>query len=544
MEEGSRKPRPSTAQAILGLQATAGNQAVARLLWDPAADEVRRSVEHSLGTDLSSVSLHTDSAAADAIGARAFARGDDIHIAPGEPGAESREGRELLGHELAHVVQQRHGRVAATAEVAGVAVNRAPRLEAEATRIGQAAATTSPAPVVRAGPAPAAATAGGGGVAQLEVNKEQLKLKLKSCKSLPEMGAYLTTKVRVKVARGDWGTARPKSLAAIGLATVEYIRDNPLEDGVVYTVPDDYDRKDVIAEAEAIMETLESRARYSEGGGLLHSTAEKQWAYQKPAYSPTTEKRIHDERAKLPYWSSPASEYRPDPGDATPMEIETPKGTELKLVTSYDFHTPKGTEHSTKTYASGIEKREPLLSATGPTSALTKIKRVLHTHKRAGAIKVDEKKLNKWSSQRAGWSPDQNGAMGGVSATEAARASGFASGEWQWLHLHAFTFGGHDGVQPNHPDNLVSGLAAANGKHLVLENLVKRLILSKETDEVEINATAKMIINSYQVAEKIDYLLRWTAGTQYRDYEFSIECADPNKAMGGHLSLLFAEFKS
>ncbi|MGW1145684.1 hypothetical protein ACWD6I_11615 [Streptomyces sp. NPDC002454] len=70
-----------------------------------------------------------------------------------------------------------------------------------------------------------------------------------------------------------------------------------------------------------------------------------------------------------------------------------------------------------------------------------------------------------------------------MSASDAAKASGETEGVWQWLHLIAFTMGGHGGKQPNAPENLVAGLAAANGHHLVLENLVKKMILQAGISE-------------------------------------------------------------
>ena len=54
--------------------------------------------------------LDAESSAAARLNARAFAAGRDIASAPGEWAPDRAEGRRLLGHELAHVVQQRaHG---------------------------------------------------------------------------------------------------------------------------------------------------------------------------------------------------------------------------------------------------------------------------------------------------------------------------------------------------------------------------------------------------------------------------------------------------
>lgn len=73
---------------------------------------VQADMEQSLGHDLSDVRVHTDSTANDlnsAVNARAFTSGNDVFFRQGtyDPGSSS--GRELLGHELTHVVQQRDG---------------------------------------------------------------------------------------------------------------------------------------------------------------------------------------------------------------------------------------------------------------------------------------------------------------------------------------------------------------------------------------------------------------------------------------------------
>jgi outer membrane protein OmpA-like peptidoglycan-associated protein len=65
----------------------------------------RKAAEDSLNRDLSGARVHDDTAAneaADALSARAFTHDSDIYLARGE----STQDRKLLGHELAHVVQQ------------------------------------------------------------------------------------------------------------------------------------------------------------------------------------------------------------------------------------------------------------------------------------------------------------------------------------------------------------------------------------------------------------------------------------------------------
>ena len=105
---------------------------------------VQAKMEASFGADFSAVRIHEGPRSA-AIGARAYAQGTDIHFAPGEYQPDSERGQALLGHELAHVVQQAQGRVAATTQAKGVGVNDDAALEREADEMGERAARGEPA---------------------------------------------------------------------------------------------------------------------------------------------------------------------------------------------------------------------------------------------------------------------------------------------------------------------------------------------------------------------------------------------------------------
>ena len=73
-------------------------------------DAVRQKMESALGGDFSDVRIHLG-AEANAIGAVAFTHGSNIYFAPGRYVPHTDQGQRLLGHELAHVLQQRAGRV-------------------------------------------------------------------------------------------------------------------------------------------------------------------------------------------------------------------------------------------------------------------------------------------------------------------------------------------------------------------------------------------------------------------------------------------------
>lgn len=117
--------------APLSLPARGGGQ--------PMPEDVQAKMEGAFGADFSAVRVHEGPQARD-MGARAYTQGTDIHFAPGcyEPG--SLHGQELLGHELTHVVQQSQGRVQATTQAKGAAINDDTSLEREADEMGARAA--------------------------------------------------------------------------------------------------------------------------------------------------------------------------------------------------------------------------------------------------------------------------------------------------------------------------------------------------------------------------------------------------------------------
>jgi hypothetical protein len=113
-------------------------------------------MERAFGTDFSSVRVHESSARATAAGALAITQGNDIHFAPGAFDPRSTHGQELLGHELAHVVQQRGGRVAGK-DAQRATLNADRSLEREADEAGRAAARGEKVSIAGAGASTAAA---------------------------------------------------------------------------------------------------------------------------------------------------------------------------------------------------------------------------------------------------------------------------------------------------------------------------------------------------------------------------------------------------
>lgn len=125
----------------------------------PAA--FRQAAEGAFGVRFGDVRVHVGPHVA-AIGADAFTHGSTLHFATGRYQPETSAGQRLLLHELAHVVQQRSGRVRSPFP-SGIAIVGDALLEAEADRIAQRAATAMPRPQLRA---PLARTASRGSVRQ------------------------------------------------------------------------------------------------------------------------------------------------------------------------------------------------------------------------------------------------------------------------------------------------------------------------------------------------------------------------------------------
>ncbi|WP_238413219.1 eCIS core domain-containing protein, partial [Saccharothrix deserti] len=133
---------PTGPAALLALQRSIGNAAVARMFGAPAVQRsavqrsavhdvlrsagrpldtpVRTEMEARLGADFSDVRVHTDAAArrsATELGAHAYTSGN--HVVVGAGGGD----RHTLAHELTHVIQQRSGPVPATPTGDGVSVS-------------------------------------------------------------------------------------------------------------------------------------------------------------------------------------------------------------------------------------------------------------------------------------------------------------------------------------------------------------------------------------------------------------------------------------
>jgi hypothetical protein len=136
---------------------------------------LRSRFEQSLGADLGGVRVHTDShaaTAAESLGARAYATGQDVYMGAGQYRPDSADGAWLLAHEVAHTVQQRGASAAPACKLDVSAPGDAMETEADAAAdamiSGAPASISTHAPAIHrqtipagARPQPAQPAAGG-----------------------------------------------------------------------------------------------------------------------------------------------------------------------------------------------------------------------------------------------------------------------------------------------------------------------------------------------------------------------------------------------
>ncbi|HMG24499.1 MAG TPA: DUF4157 domain-containing protein, partial [Kofleriaceae bacterium] len=138
---GKRTLTESLAEPEAPSSAAAGPAVQRAAAAAPGADRALHSMGALFGRDFSSVRVHTDDRAdarASSLGTEAVTEGQDIHFRKGAFAPDTAHGKEVLGHELAHVVQQQdHAHVAQTYVPVG---DRGSAFEHEASRAGAAVA--------------------------------------------------------------------------------------------------------------------------------------------------------------------------------------------------------------------------------------------------------------------------------------------------------------------------------------------------------------------------------------------------------------------
>ncbi|BCL35121.1 DUF4157 domain-containing protein [Nostoc sp. MS1] len=116
-EEEELQMKPMVQHRLSGMTATSDLETSiqqSRGSGQPLADDIKQPMEQAFGADFDTVHIHTDAQSDKlnkSIQARAFTTGQDIFFRQGEYSPGSNSGKELLAHELTHVIQQNGGAV-------------------------------------------------------------------------------------------------------------------------------------------------------------------------------------------------------------------------------------------------------------------------------------------------------------------------------------------------------------------------------------------------------------------------------------------------
>lgn len=100
------------------------------------SDKLKEGIENLSGIDMSDVKVHRNSSRPKQLDALAYTQGTEIFVSPGQ--------EKFLPHEAWHVVQQKQGRVNATAKLGKDNINDDVSLEKEATMMGDKALSSNP----------------------------------------------------------------------------------------------------------------------------------------------------------------------------------------------------------------------------------------------------------------------------------------------------------------------------------------------------------------------------------------------------------------
>ena len=203
----------------------------------PLPPDARSKFEGSLGADLSGVRLHTGPGAtesADALGAKAFAVGQDIHFNAGRYDPGGAEGERLLAHEVAHTVQQGGGGGGAQAKLE--VSSPGDGAEVEADRAADAMVAGRP---FQVGAAPTA-LARDENKDKKEGEEEPKKKKYPSWKddtlSLPLGESYPNSKFDIKLGEPPSGTLSVAGSASHNFIDISHTWNPPLAPGLMADV--------------------------------------------------------------------------------------------------------------------------------------------------------------------------------------------------------------------------------------------------------------------------------------------------------------------
>ncbi len=406
-------------------------------------DALHVGVERLSGLSMQDVRVSYDSPRPALLGARAYAHGREIHLAPGA----ERE----LPHEAWHVVQQKRGHVSATFDVAGRPANADPRLEREADRMGAAAARLG---------------------AQRPPARDQ--------RSLEHVGD-----IARPVVQGRWLIDSPVSY----FWEDEHGVDKDYDDLPAWLLQSFWERtgNDVPKPGSYVVggRSRTHKLVYTLGEWAAMNNLGKQQA-PRDVYNPFgrftpsgTSSFIPSPRFALQgaailealrsndnTFSDIQRKSDEQTAHGYPTHVEVTGGIVLQLVSEGEF----GAAYADQAIPNDVAAHDP--SKAGDPSVL-KIVGSPEGYKLAENFKITPAELKAWSGVKRSASQAQ---VMGASAADAAENAGYDRNEglgWEWLHLIAHSMGGVHGLGPQVSANLVAGTSECNTQMIIVEELIK-----------------------------------------------------------------------
>lgn len=467
---------------------------------------LRAQLERRTGFDLGGVRVNRNSSLPGRIGAAAYTRGDEIHLAPGQ---ESE-----IPHEAWHVVQQRQGRVRATGGIDGQPVAADHGLELEADREGGAAArasggagyaraATAPAMSVAASPVPAGAA---------PIQGRWLILAGKAA------GFYAG--ITWQDGPGDGPDARQEE------EPPTVWNDQVEVDCPRNVLVDDGQSRMPRRSGRPIAYTIETysaqnRTNTRRGGGEHYNPFGRFSTATALAFLPAG--GLHGAAA----FDKTVRQYAPQSVAITALgqELAWPGGPPKTVVTAKGPLVLASVSALGAVYAD--ESSVPAAAraqvvATADTGALRGFAPAVAAVtgldpqpeqpmfvKVVRSPAISPTTIATWEGKKRSVSQLQ---VMGRSAGEIAEHAGYAKAGgrgWEWLHLIAHSMGGAAGTGPQHPDNLVAGTSECNTQMIVVEEALKHIV-GRYKLRATLVAHATLVDPVRHIASRIHYDFHFT----------------------------------
>jgi hypothetical protein len=458
-------------------------------------------MEALFGEDFSDVRVHVGPEAT-ALGAQAFATGRELYFAPGRYRPWSRSGRRLLAHELTHVVQQRAGRVRASAGTPQVVEDAA--LEAEADRMGALAARWRPGRTrpARALPPERHGSPHEGSFPLAHPGSViQCKWEVGTFRVDSEDFTHKCSTFKAKLGTLYWRADLDRTVYVEETESLEGVEDLKKRDSTFRR----FSAHPWLSEAEKPLppDPRQGIGKPRGSGGVRTVSGHGHKYYVRGECSSLLRSYL----AYLDDWAGgdiglhTRISYGPD----VPELMSSVPISEVGAPTEGDG----GSEALPSSFTGKAMFFKEVLGNHLDASLLSSWngKRKVDGSKSQGTVMVDE---------------DDEEGNDESSASKLAKAYGFrkkvGGHGWEWLHLVAYSMGGFQGY-PQYPENLVLGTWHANSAHLIIESAAKALA-SATHEVIKVNVRADYYEGTL-CGREIVYELSTSSG---RKMTFRIDC--------------------